>query len=357
MLVNLAVLMRQPTGISTYALNLLPAIAALDPTLLVSEPIAGYRCYEIPAGQTPEQGIRGHIKRLAWTQLALPKLYRQLAANLIFSPLPEAPLGSACRSIVTLHDLIPLRFNDRFSPLTVYHRYYIPQVLRSAQHILCNSTATARDAIDLLGIPAAKLTPIPLAYNAEFFRFLDLPTRNYFLYVGRHHPYKNVQRLIVAFATLPEHCRWSQLWIAGPIDRRYTPQLMEQSRELGVADRVKFIGYIEDSQLAELLNQAIALVFPSLWEGFGIPILEAMACGTPVITSNLSALPEVAGDAALFVDPYHTQDITAAMTAVLMDATARSQLRRASLARAGEFSWHKTGQATVEVLQQYGESS
>ncbi len=353
MLVNLAVLMRQPTGISTYALNLLPAIAALDPTLLVSEPIAGYRCHPIPAGQTPEQGIRGHFKRLTWTQFQLPRLYRQLAASLIFSPLPEAPLGSACRSIVMLHDLIPLRFPSRFSPLTLYHRYYVPQVLRSAQHILCNSTATARDAIDFLGIPAAKLTPIPLAYNAEVFRFLDLPTSHYLLYVGRHHPYKNVQRLIAAFAALPESCCWSQLWIAGPIDRRYTPQLMSQARELGVSGRVKFIGYVEDAKLAELLNQAIALVFPSLWEGFGIPVLEAMACGTPAIASNLSALPEVAGDAALFVDPYHIQEMTAAMTAVLMDTTARSQLRRASLARAGEFSWHKTGQATVEVLQQY----
>jgi glycosyltransferase involved in cell wall biosynthesis len=352
-LINLAVLMRQPTGISTYALNLLPELATFNPTLLVSQPLAGYNCHLIESGLTPEQGTIGHLKRLYWTQFGLPQIYRKLSANLVFSPLPEAPLAANCRAIVAVHDLIPLRFKSTFSPMTAYHRYYLPHVLQEAQHILCNSLSTARDLTDFLNITPAKITPIPLAYNADRFRFLDLPTSHYFLYIGRHSPYKNLQRLIAAFASLPPSCDGCELWISGSPDRRYTPKLIERSCELGVADRVKFIGYANEQKLAELLNRAIALVFPSLWEGFGIPVLEAMACGSAVITSNLSALPETAGDAALLVDPYRTSEIAAAMAMVATDATARSQLRTASLNRVRQFSWQKTGQATVEVLQQY----
>jgi glycosyltransferase involved in cell wall biosynthesis len=352
LLVNLSFLIRQPTGISTYALNILPFLKSLDPTLLVADTISDYTCYPIPPGQTPDQGIKGHLRRLLWTQFNLPQIYRQLKAKLLFSPLPEAPIFSECRSIVTVHDLIPLRFPGRFSPLTTYQRYYLPQVLHQSQHLLCDSVATANDAIDFLGIPATKITPIPLAYDPHRFRWLDLPPSNYFFYIGRHQPYKNLHRTIEAFAALPTHLD-CELRISGPGDRRYTPRLQALAAELGVADRVQFMGYVDDMQLPIWLNQAIALVFPSLWEGFGLPVLEAMACGTPVITSNLSSLPEVAGDAALSVDPYDVAAITAAMTTVLTDSVARSQLQTASLTRARQFSWSKTGQATVEVLQRY----
>lgn len=352
MLVNLSFLIRQPTGISTYALNILPSLKSLDPTLLVSHTISDYSCYPIPPGQTPDQGLEGHLRRLVWTQFNLPQIYRQLKANLVFSPLPEAPIFSKCRSIVTVHDLIPLRFPSRFSPLTAYQRYYLPQVLHQSQHILCDSISTANDLIDLLGIPAAKITPIPLAYDRDRFRPLDLPPSNYFFYIGRHQPYKNLHRTIEAFAALPPTLD-CQLRIAGPHDRRYTPLLQARAAELGVSDRVQFMGYINDEQLSICLNQALALVFPSLWEGFGIPVLEAMACGTPVITSNVSSLPEVSGDAALAVNPYDIAALTAAMKTVLTDSEARSQLCAASLARASQFSWSRTGQATVAVLRQY----
>ncbi|NET33111.1 MAG: glycosyltransferase family 4 protein, partial [Cyanothece sp. SIO1E1] len=106
-------------------------------------------------------------------------------------------------------------------------------------------------------------------------------------------------------------------------------------------------------QLPRLINQAIALLLPSLWEGFGFPVLDAMACGTPVITANLSSLPEVTGNAALLVDPYSVDEISAAMSTVAHDGQVRSHLRQAGLTRASQFSWAKTGQATVEVLQQY----
>ncbi|BAT51471.1 group 1 glycosyl transferase [Nostoc sp. NIES-3756] len=351
LLINLSFFLTKPTGITTYALNLLPHLKKLEPTLLISQNLPSYNCYPIPANQTAEQGGKGHLRRLVWTQLQLPKIYHQLRSQLLFSPLPEAPIYSNCRFVVMAHDLIPLRFPKRFSPLTPYHRYYIPQVLKRSQHVICNSQATADDIINFYQIPASKITAIPLAHDRNHFHFLNLPTHNYFLYIGRQDLYKNLQRLFTAFAALPN--KDYELWLAGPTDKRYTPFLQAQVRELGITNRVKFLDYVAYSDFPTIINGAIALVFPSLWEGFGFPVLEAMACGTPVITSNLSSLPEVAGDAAILINPYNTAEITDAMQQLATDTQLRSQLSIKGIDRANQFSWEKTGQATVEVLSRF----
>ncbi|NQE32350.1 glycosyltransferase family 4 protein [Microcoleus asticus] len=351
LLINLSFLTPEPTGIGTYAANLFPQLQQLEPTLLVSPPIENYTCYQIPETLTPDRGPKGQVNRLLWTQLELPKIYKKLQSTLIFSPIPEAPLYSGCRYIVTVHDLIPLRFPKRLSRLTAYFRYYIPQVLRQAEHIICDSQATAADVANFFQIPPKKMTAIPLACDNINFRYLDLPTKNYFLYTGRHDPYKNLERLIAAFASLPDRAN-CELWLAGP-PNAYTPQLTAQVEQLGLQSLVKFLGYVPYSQLPVLMNQAIALVFPTLWEGFGLPILEAMACGTPVIASNLSSIPEVAGDAASLVNPYSVGEIAEAMQTLATDSKVRSNLKTASLARSAQFSWNKTGTATANILQQY----
>jgi glycosyltransferase involved in cell wall biosynthesis len=352
LLINLSVLSSKPTGITTYASNLVPHLRSLNPTLLTAKASANTPCYPVPSNLTPDQGSKGHLRRLLWTQLQLPRIYNKLRSRLIFSPLPEGPLLTRCRYIVTVHDLIPLRFPNPRSPLTNYHRYYLPHVLAQAQHILCDSIATAKDITHFFHIPTDKITPILLAHDTQHFRFLDLPTSNYFLYIGRHDPYKNLHRVIDAFAAMPSG-KDCELWIAGPPDPRYTPTLQVQVEQLSVRDRVKFLDYVPYDGLPTLINQAIALVFPTLWEGFGLPVLEAMACGTPVITSNLSSLPEVAGDAALLINPYKTGEIAEAMEALATEAKLRSQLRDLGLKRASQFSWAKTGQATAEILQKF----
>ena len=351
LLINLSFLTPEPTGIGTYATNLFPQLQKLEPTLLVSQQIEDYTCYQIPENLTPNRGTKGQINRLRWTQFELPKIYKELQSSLIFSPIPEAPLYSKCRYIVTVHDLIPLRFPQRFSRLTAYFRYYIPQVLRQAEHIICDSEATALDVAKFFQIPRQKMTAILLACDNLNFRYLDLPAENYFLYTGRHDPYKNLERLIAAFASLADRTNY-ELWLAGP-PNAYTPQLIAQVEQLGLQSSIKFLGYVSYSQLPVLMNQAIALVFPTLWEGFGLPILEAMACGTPVITSNLSSMPEVAGDAALLVNPYSVGEIAHAMQTIATDSKVRSNLKKASLARSAQFSWHKTGEATANILQKY----
>lgn len=360
-LFNLSIVFSQPTGISNYAKNLFPYLKTLNPTLLTAQEYPDFQCYPIPNNLTPAQGTKGHFDRLVWTQFQLPKIYKKLKSQLIFSPIPEAPLSANCRYIVMVHDLIPLRFPKLLSPLTHFSRSYVPQVLAQAQHIICNSHATAKDITDFYQIRANKITPIPLAYDANHFRPLHLnngghaapPTKvPYFLYLGRQDPYKNLHRLITAFAALSNHQDY-ELWLAGPQDKRFTPALKTQVKELGINDKVKFLNYVSYSELPKIICGAIALVFPSLWEGFGFPVLEAMACGTPVITSNLSSLPEVAGDAALLINPYNVEEITEAMQIIATDSALRQHLSTQSMSRASQFSWEKTGLATVEVLSGY----
>lgn len=351
LLVNLAFISNKPTGITTYANNLIPHLQKLQPTLLSAKQIDDHPCYPVAPNLTPDEGSKAHLRRLRWTQFQLPQIYKQLRSHLLFSPIPEAPLFTNCRYIVTVHDLIPLRFARR-SPLTYYSRYYIPQVLAQAQHIICNSTATADDITRFYGIVESKITPILLAHDALNFRWLNLPKQNYFLYIGRQDPYKNLQRTIAAFAAMP-NSRDYQLWLAGSPDDRYTPALKALIDNLGITEQVKFLDYVPYNQLPIIINSAIALIFPSLWEGFGFPVLEAMACGTPVITSNISSMPEVAQNAALLVDPYNTDEISAAMQEIANSEQMRSHLRELGLIRASQFSWEKTGRATAEVLSRY----
>jgi len=356
LIVNLSVIFSQPTGISSYVKNLFPYLKPLTPTLLSSEKYPDFKCHVIPSNLTPADGTKGHLFRLLWTQFQLPRIYKNLQSQLLFSPVPEAPLWSRCHSVVMVHDFIPLRFPKRLSPLYPYHRYYVPQVLKQAQHIICNSQSTADDIIRFCQIPASKISPILLGFDSQHFQFvLDpherSPSYPYFLYIGRHDPYKNINRLISAFANLTSS--EYQLWLSGPSDKRYTPALKKQAQELEVADRIKFLDYVPYEDLPRIIGEAIALVFPSLWEGFGLPVLEAMACGTPVITSNLSSLPEVAGDAAILIDPYRVEEITDAMQGVANDVGLRSHLSQLGLQRATQFSWEKTGQATVEVLKRF----
>ncbi|MEA5535462.1 glycosyltransferase family 1 protein [Crocosphaera sp. XPORK-15E] len=356
LLINLSLLLSKPTGITIYANNVFPYLKSLEPTLLSSQQYQDFKTYLVPNNLTPEQGTKGHLNRLLWTQFKLPKIYNQLQASLLFSPVPESPLYSKCRSVVMVHDLIPLRFPNKKSPLTPYFKYYIPQVLKQAEHIICNSQATAKDIVDFFNIPAHKITPILLAYDRQHFRPLDIKedavTVPYFLYLGRHDPHKNVPLIVEAFAKLKNNSNY-QLWLAGPTDKRYTPKLIQQAEELGIEKQLKILDYVDYEQLPILLNQALALVFPSLWEGFGFPVLEAMGCGTPVITSNISSLPEVAGDAALLINPYNVQEITAAMEQITTDENLRSQLKILGLQQAKKFTWQNTGQQTLGIVQDF----
>ena len=354
LLINLAVLFDKPTGIATYAQNIVNSLDSLNPILLSAQTFASFKQYTIADNMTPAQGSVGHLRRLLWTQFQLPQIYQELKADLIYSPIPEAPLYSNSRYIVMAHDIIPLRFPHRTSPLTNYFRYVVPQVLHQAEHIICNSQATAQDLLTYYGVAAHKVTPILLGYDAANFYPREQSASSqppYFLYIGRQDPYKNLEGLIQAFANIPDQDY--HLAIAGSTDPRFTPRLKQQAQELGIASRVKWLNYLSYQKLPVVISNAVALVLPTFWEGFGLPALEAMACGTPVITSNLASLPEITGDAAILIDPYNITAITSAMVSIGQDQKMRSQLSQLGIKQAQKFSWSKTGAETKEVLARY----
>jgi glycosyltransferase involved in cell wall biosynthesis len=355
LIINLSFLSQRPTGHTVYAQNVIPHLRSLNPTILLGEAAMpewkakhpDLNLQSAPPRLNPDHGTKGHLRRLLWTQFQIPKHCRKPSKALLFSPIPEIPLYARVASIVTLYDFIPYRFFKPRSPLYLYYQHYIPRVLNQSKHIISISEATANDAMEFCGINANKITVIPLAYDDRNFRFLDLPTQNYVLYLGRPDIYKNLDRALKAFAQVPNHQDY-EFWIAGPNDSRYTPVIEAIAWDLGI--KIKILDYVPYRELPVLINHAIALIFPSLWEGFGLPILEAMACGTPVITSNTSSMPEVAGDAAILVDPTNVSEIASAISSVINSNEVRKDLRDRGLQRVKQFSWNTTGKMTAEVL-------
>ena len=301
----------------------------------------------IPGHLSLDHGRQGHLRRLLWTQNQLPGLLQQTGASFLLSPLPEAPiLCKGVRSIVLAHDLIPLRFPHP-GPLLAYHLAYVPLILHQAERVLCNSQATAREICRWLRVPRRKVVTIRLGFDQGQLRPLDLPRQPFLLVLGRHDYHKNLPRTIKAFAQLanPE----LTLKLVGSSHTRLTPRLKRLAIELGVAHQCQWIPWVSDAERLLLLNTATALVMPSLWEGFGLPALEAMACGTTVIAGRAGALPEVVGSAGVLVDPTSHLHIAAAMAGVLSDCTIQQQARQAGPGRAARFRWEETA-AQLEAL-------
>ena len=340
----------RPTGIGVVARDL---VAALDPALVpLLDPLGGDRpgSLPIPATLSPQHGSRGHLERLLWTQNRLPGLLRASGASLLLSPLPEAPLLRGVRSVVLAHDLLPLRY-PRPSPLLAYHLAYVPLVLHRAALVLCNSEATAREVHGRLGVPLRRLLPIRLGFDPGLLRPLGLEREPFFLVLGRHDPHKNLARLLQAFAALPVRDGAMRLRLVGPSDPRYTPTLKRLAAELGIADRCDWLDWVSDSERLALLNRCRALVLVSLWEGFGLPALEAMACGTPVLAARAGALPEVVGDAALLVDPRRVEAISDGLRQLEEDPQLAANLSRRGPQRATWFRWDATARQVTEVLK------
>jgi glycosyltransferase involved in cell wall biosynthesis len=272
---------------------------------------------------------------------------RRQSADLLLSPLPEAPLLRGVRSVVLAHDLLPLR-HPQPTPLLAYHLSYVPLVLHQAERVLCNSEATAREVHQRLRVPLRKLVPIRLGFNPQDLHPMDLPREPFLLVLGSHFPHKNLARVLRAFAALDDPLL--QLRLIGPQDRRYTPQLQRLALELGIAERCQWHSWVSNAERLDVLNRCQALVIASLWEGFGLPALEAMACGTPVIASAMGALPEVVGEVGLLVDPRNTAEISAAMLRSGQDRAWTRHARSQGPIQASRFRWETTAHQIESIL-------
>ena len=297
--------------------------------------------------------------RIAWEQLVQPWTLSLVRADLAHEPLLVTPVLSSCPAVVTIHDLSFARFPRLFRPA---NRLYLTLMTRlsarRARRFIAVSAYTASESQRLLGIPRGRIDvvyhgvdpafrPLLTEQIEAFRRRAELPQR-FVLCVGTLEPRKNHIRLVEAFARVRE--RAVKLVLVGGKGWLYD-ELFGRVEALGMSGDVVFPGYVANDDLPLWYNAAVAFAYPSLYEGFGMPVLEAQACGTPVLTSTASSLPEAAGDGALMVDAHDIDAMAEALDRILTDEPLRRDLRERGLAHARQFTWEKTARETASVYR------
>ncbi len=369
---------REISGIGNYTRHLIRELARIDDrnryTVLFSDATVARRTVrETDMEQAPNfTAIRfGHGLFSPLGQLLLPAFLRRHRIDVYHSPNYMIPLFAFPRDrrgrtacVTTIHDVIPLVFPDhaprsrktRLSPL---FRKLMTEIGRRSDAIITVSEASRRDIVRQLRLEPPDDTKVHVVHNGVSARFAPPATRDRtrsertILYVGRADPYKNLTTLVEAMEivtnTFPSPVR---LLIAGAPDPRY-PEAAARARTLGIERSVTWTGYLPDDRLVQQYQQADLLVHPSRYEGFGLQVIEAMACGTPVICSNGGSLPEVAGDAAILVDPNNVSGMADQILRVLGDPVLADSLRDKGLVQAKKFSWRATARGVHAVYQHY----
>jgi glycosyltransferase involved in cell wall biosynthesis len=360
--VNASIIGESPTGLGLYAINLIRALDALRDDLLVytSCPLAlgrlRGRILSSAAVARPERGLGGHLMRLVWVQTALRVKARAAGIQALLNTVPEAIIATSIPQVTVVHDLLPLFFPAEYPRQQYYFRSLVPRVLRASRMIVADSESTRRDIVRSYRIAAEDVRVIYPGYdpNVYFVNGVKRPAGEqdcYLLYVGNLLPHKNLLGLVDALAILRRR-HPARLIIRGDGQPAYARAVRSRVETLGLGDAVSFQGYAAEGTLRELYAGAACLVVPSFHEGFGLPVLEAMACGTPVITSSSSSLPEVGGDAALRVDPHDAIDLAEAMYRMLTDTELRDDLRERGLKWVQGFSWRRTAEQVSRVIEQ-----
>lgn len=358
-------------GIGTYIRNLLRQLARMDAT---TEYVLFCRPDDVPAGRAFGTNFRPVAEAArpysAAEQVRIPLDVRRERLDLFHSPHYILPPLTPGRLVVTIHDCIHLMF-PQYLPNRLaytYARLSMWAAVRRSDRILTVSESSKRDILRFFDVAPDKITVI---HNAIDDHFAVPPTEDqvvrvreryqldeqFVLYVGNVKPHKNLERLIDAFSRVRksgfDHVKL--LIIGDEISKHQA--LRRAVHRLMLHKYVRFLGFVPDETLAVLYRLAAVFVFPSLYEGFGLPPLEAMASGAPVVTSNVSSLPEVVGDAAVLVDPYDAQAIANGIASVLGDAALREQLRAKGFERAHRFSWEASVTRVREIYQQVVEHS
>jgi glycosyltransferase involved in cell wall biosynthesis len=306
------------------------------------------------------------LSRVAWEQLKLPALLREKRIDVFHSPanvLPEM-LPHSCSGVVTLHDLAFLRYPQVLTrSKRVYHRTFTMRSLQHATMIIAPSNSTKQDAIELASIPANRVQTVYPCIDERFssvildediqtFRQVHGLTKGYLLYLGTLEPRKNVTTLVEAYAQFrATYGRDEKLVLAGGKGWLYD-SIFERVQQLGLESEVIFPGFVPDTEQVLWYHAASVFVYPSLYEGFGIPVAEALACGVPVVTSNVSSLPEAGATLALTVDPYDKGAMAEALYKALTDESVRERCRTQATSVAQQFSARTMVEQTLAVYEQ-----
>lgn len=336
---------------------------------------------ESPLNDLPEERTGWKYQILKpkkfWTKIALPlALFKaKQKPDLIYSPTHYIPMFSpgSVKRIVTIFDLSFLHFPEMFTKKDLWQlKNWTKFSAKNADQIISISKSSKDDIRKQYSVSKDKITIAYPGFNNKIFYPVDQRTvktilekydikDSYIIYIGTIQPRKNLQRLIEAFSRIVSGAQGNKFDLVlvgktkgeGKSGWMYE-DILEEPKKLGIEDKVKFLGFVPTEEMPSLLTGATAFIQPSLWEGFGIPVVEAMATGIPVITSNVSSLPEVVGKSGLLVDPYSIDQMEQAMRAMLTDRRLRQKYSKASLVRAKNFSWKKMAKTVLKVFEEVG---
>lgn len=308
------------------------------------------------------------LKNIVWHQMALGQFCRNEKVDALFLPAGNRrlPLRVPCPSIGVVHDFSALHVAAKYDPARMFYiRKVLPALIRRLSHVITVSESSRRDLLDFAGVPPERITVTPLGADHSLFNPGDpdlaksavagaLGVRGpYFLYVSRlEHPGKNHVRLIQAFDRFKKRAGLPHKLVLAGSDWSGAEAVHAAAAAASSSGDILFPGFTPGGLLPDLYRAAAGVVFPSLFEGFGLPVLEAMCCGTPVACSNVSSMPEVAGDASILFDPESIEDIAAAMERLSTDVELRRRLAAGGPARAAEFTWQRTARLTLAAIQQ-----
>lgn len=358
----------QPVGAGNYTIQLIRALASMesDLDLVVFAPSHGQGLVDVPEHDRFHWILTPDLKpaqRLVWEQTGFPRLIRQESIDLLHSLHYTRPLSLSCASVVTFHDMTFFLFPKLH---TLSKRLFFPAAIRhsarTADAIIAVSESTRQDAIRLLNLDPAFIHTVPLGVNINFRPYPGSPNLattqqryqlpdHFILYVGMLEPRKNLPLLLRAYRRVLDQGQAPPLVLAGRMGWG-VDAIHSIISDLDLAKQIYFPGYIPPEDLPFVYNLADLFVYPSLYEGFGLPPLEALACGTPVITSAVSSMPANMGDAAILVPPSDELALSAAIRKVLTSTDLRQKLAVKGPLQAAKFKWETTAHQTLEIYQQ-----
>jgi len=368
--INASILGQHPTGTDLYAENVVARLVRLpqmaNHTIDVFSPKeiqlpSNCRLQILPAtlGRSGENSSSGW-KRFFWNQTNFSTLAKQY--DRVYCPTYNSSL-STVGQLITIHDLLALRYPAQHRFQSLYMQLFLPAQIKLARKIICVSECTKQEVLHKYHCDSNKISVVHNGYDPQLFhlhsttadedhlKHLQVNRGPFALVVGATYPHKNIELLLNVWAELPYPTRTMTLAIVGG-NTPYKQELQELAQKLGFDDRIRFLGYVSNEALASLYRRASMLLYPSRFEGFGLPLLEAMACGCPVICSNTDSLSEVAGDAVLYCDPDDLADWRTSIVELLASPTLQHFFRSKGLERVQSFGWEKTAEQIAQIILQ-----
>lgn len=354
----------QRSGVELYVVELVRALSRLEG----APEIIAYVDRPIPDPELAKAASSGPLRtkvvraRRGWLRMALPLQLRRDGVDLVHLPSTIMPPILPCPAVVTVHDLAWVKYPESYEPADLrMQQQAVPRSVRRAAHVIAVSETTARDVVEALGAAREKISVTLLGVSDRFspegprLRGNEWPgaermSGGYLLYAGRLQRRKNLSRVLEAYHRLHGQMAAPPLVLAGGTTS-HSAELAEEAVALGIEQHVIFPGYVRESLLPALYRSALVFIYVSLYEGFGMPVLEAMASGVATITSNRSGMAEAAGEAALQVDPASLEELTEALVRLVGDEEQRAELAARGPARSREFSWERTAQETVAAYR------